>query len=83
MLRYMTGRNHPVIVEGERNDAFRHTFHGMTLTRIGGNTAPAGDVRDKGELQGLLRRVQTSGSPCSRRAAIEDRGLYKEGADDG
>jgi hypothetical protein len=46
MLRSVAARNYRVIVEGERNDAFRHTFHGMTLTRIAGYTALAGDVCD-------------------------------------
>jgi hypothetical protein len=39
MLRYMAGQTCRLIVEGERNEVFRHTFHGMTLTRIGGNGA--------------------------------------------
>jgi hypothetical protein len=47
MLRYMAARNHRMIVVGEGTDAFRHTFGAMTLTRIGGNTALAGDVRDQ------------------------------------
>jgi hypothetical protein len=47
MLRYVAARTYRLIVRGERNDAFRHTFHGMPLERIGGNTALAGGVRDQ------------------------------------
>ena len=42
MLGYVADRNHRLIVEGKRNDAFRHTFHGMTLTRVGRRTALVG-----------------------------------------
>jgi hypothetical protein len=68
----MADRNYRLIVEGELNDAFRHTFHGMTLTRIGGNTALAGNVRDQAELQGLLRRVSGLGLTLLEAGAIED-----------
>jgi hypothetical protein len=42
MLGYVADRDSRLIVEGKRNRAFRHTFHAMTLTRVGGRTALVG-----------------------------------------
>jgi hypothetical protein len=73
MLRDLAARNYRLIDHGERNDAFRHAFHAVTLTRIGANTALAGDVRDQAEPHGLFRRVSHLGLTLLEARAIEDR----------
>ena len=53
-LADMTKRSYRLTVQGELSDNLEPAFPGMTLTRSGGDTALAGDVRDQAELQGLL-----------------------------
>ncbi len=69
----MAGRNYRLIVEGELSDKLEPAFHGMALTRAGGNTLLTGPVRDQAELQGLLRRVSDFGLTLLEAKAIDER----------
>ena len=61
-----------LIVEGELGDYIEPAFHGMALTRTGGNTELTGPVRDQAELQGLLRRVSDFGLTLLEAKAIDE-----------
>ena len=67
----MADRSYRLIVEGELSDSLEPAFHGMTLTRAGGNTELTGTVRDQAELQGLLLRVSDFGLTLLEAKAID------------
>jgi hypothetical protein len=72
MLRDMADRNYCPIVEVERDDAFRRAIPAVTLTRIGGNTALADDVRDQArstDADGL--RTDRAGSGLTTKEAAD------------
>jgi hypothetical protein len=71
-LADMARRSYRLTVQGELSDYLEPAFPGMTLTRSGGNTALAGDVRDQAELQGLLRRVSDLGLTLLEAKAVDD-----------
>jgi hypothetical protein len=73
MLERMPDRNYRLVVEGELSDNLAFAFNGMKLTRIEGNTAPTGTVRDQSELQGLLQRVSALGLTLLEARAIDHR----------
>jgi hypothetical protein len=73
MLRHMADRNYCPIVEVERNDASRHAIPALTLTRVGGSAALAGDVRDQAEQHALFRCGSDLGLTLPDAKAIEDR----------
>ena len=69
----MADRSYRLIVEGELSDSLEPAFHGMTLTRVDGNTELTGTVRDQAELQGLLLRVSDFGLTLLEAKAINQR----------
>jgi hypothetical protein len=54
MLRHMADRNHRLTVEARRKDAVRDASHAIDVTRIRGNSALAGEVRDQAEFAWAL-----------------------------
>jgi hypothetical protein len=73
MLGGVAEWNYQLIVEGELGDHLKAGFHGMRLTRTGGNTVLTGTVRDQAELQGVLERVSDFGLTLLEVRALDDR----------
>jgi hypothetical protein len=65
-------RCYRLTVRGELSDKFALVFDGMTLSRVEGNTALTGRVRDQAEFQGLLRRISDFGLILLEAKAMDD-----------
>jgi hypothetical protein len=65
-------RVYRLIVAGELSDYLESGFDCMTLTRVDGNTALTGNVRDQAALDGLLRRVSDLGLALLEVKVIDD-----------
>ena len=72
MLPGMVERRYRLVVEGELGDHLASAFPGMKLTRVDGDTALAGTVRDQAELQGLLQRVSDLGLTLLEATALDE-----------
>jgi len=69
----VTERVYRLIVAGELSDYLEPVFDCMRLTRVDGNTALTGNVRDQAALDGLLRRVSDLGLALLEVKVIDDR----------
>jgi hypothetical protein len=65
-------RVYRLIVAGELSDHLESGFDCMRLTRVDGNTALTGNVRDQAALDGLLRRVSDLGLALLEVKVIDD-----------
>jgi hypothetical protein len=73
MLGGVAEWSYRLIVEGEFGDHLESAFHGLRLTRTGGNTVLTGAVRDQAELDGLLEGVSDYGLTLVEGRALADR----------
>ena len=55
------GSTYRLVLAGELGDRFGILFHGMSLSRDGGNTVLTGVVTDQAHLAGLIARTQELG----------------------